>query len=190
MVNQPQFDFHELFRVAGTWHKDDQARIWVQGTVLIKFAMQNLHFKFAHVSGNFLASYAGLTSLEGLPDRVEGELSLSGSQVKNLIHAPNHVGKDLVIEHMPYLESLEGFPAYVGGVVKVTYNPQLPLLRCLQANQVKLTKPSFVTTEIFDKMKTCEKILNDERWRGKGKAGALNCANALKKAGLEGNARW
>lgn len=190
MVEKPKFSFEELFRVNGTWHEDDQGLIWVQGSVFVKYPMPELAYKFAHVSGNFLAGYKGLTSLEGLPRRVEGELALGGNKLKNLLDAPDHVGRDLAIESMPDLESLQGFPSHVGGTVHVTYNPQLPMLRCLQANQVKLTKPSFVTTEIFDAMNTCEQILNDDRWRGQGKTGMLNCALELKKAGLEGNAKW
>ena len=124
--------------------------------------------KFDRVSGSFVANSMGLATCKNLPRSVGLNLLLSYNQLKNLAHAPAHVG----------------------GTVNITWNPQLPMLRCLQAQHVIIHKPQFVTTESYEAMQACEAILNDHRWRGKGKTGMLNCALELKKAGLVENAKW
>lgn len=190
MVNAPKFDFKELYAVNGTWHEDDQQRIEVQGNVTMKWASATLGgYKFSHVSGNFEASYKSLESLEGLPTHVGGRLGLSGNRITNLQHCSAHVGKDLWITSLGSLTSLEGFPLHVGGTVHITWNPQLPMLRCLQAQYVEIHKPQFVTTESYEAMRACEAILHNPLWRGKGKSHMLNCALELKQAGFAENAR-
>lgn len=190
MVTQSSHKFEEWFDVKGTWRQDQEGVIWVTGDVILKWPQEQLPFKFALVSGDFIAAYKSLNSLEGLPVHVGGDLTLGGNKISNLSHAPNYVGKDLWLTNMSYLKSLEGFPSHVGGTVHIMWNPQLPMLRCLQAFQVEIHQPQFVNREIHDAIRTCEQILNNPAWIGKGKEGALNCALALKKAGLAENARW
>jgi hypothetical protein len=190
MVTSHKFKFEELFDVTGGWRADDAGDIHVQGHVRMKWSAPTLTYTFAHVSGDFDAGHKGLTSLKGLPEQVGGTLYIGGNRIQNLINCSRHVGEQLWINDLKLLHSLEGMPRHVGSRVFVTWQPELPLLRCLVAPQVQLGKPNFITQAIHERILTCERILNDERWVGKGKLGMLNCALELKRAGLEGNASW
>jgi hypothetical protein len=68
-----------------------------------------------------------------------------------------------------------------------TFDPNLPLLRAIQAQEISLyTKEGEVwqTPQAF----TCYEIL--KKYAGKGMELALNCGVELKDAGLTGNAAW
>lgn len=62
-----------------------------------------------------LFSDCAITSLEGLPDHVEGMLDFKNTRIKNLIGAPKYVGGTFDVSECDNLESLEGAPEYVGG---------------------------------------------------------------------------
>lgn len=190
MVTPSSHKLEDWFDIKGTWRQDQEGLIEVTGDALLQWPLDQLPVKFSLVSGNFVAAYKGLKSLEGLPYYVGGDLTLDGNKITNLSQAPDRVGRDLWLTNIPNLQSLEGFPAHVGNTVHITWNPNLPMLRCLQASQVEIHKPQFVTTQIHDAMRTCEQILNDPEWIGKGKTHMLKCALALKDAQLIGNARW
>lgn len=181
----------DYYRVWGTYSVDAQGSVAVEGHVSLIKRRPRLGVKFSEITGDFGAHGMGLISLQGLPDQIGGELIISGNKLHNLEGAPRTVKGGMVMDYMEHtLNSLEGAPDHVGGRLRITYDEQLPLLRCLVAAKVRLEQPASVTAAFWDKLITCEQILNDARWMGKGKSGMLNCAMELKRAGLGGNARW
>ena len=160
------------------------------------------------VEGYFGAEHCQLTNLEGAPKRIGGYFNVSGNKIKSLAGFPEHVGGAIFLHdnlltslkglpetmsddleiHGNDLTSLEGFPRSIAGWVTLDYTPTMPLLRTLGALHVNLV----VTIEDGGKeTKTkLQQILNDPRWIGQGRAGAIDCKRALVEAGFEGNARW
>jgi hypothetical protein len=181
----------DYYRVWGTYTVNAQGSVAVDGHVSLIKSRPRLGVKFNEITGDFGAHGKGLISLQGLPDEIGGALLINGNKLQNLVGAPRTVKGDMVISNIEHtLKSLEGAPDQVGGEFWCTYDEQLPLLRCLVAAKVRLEQPASVTAAFWDKQITCEQILNDARWMGKGKSGMLNCAIELKRAGLAGNARW
>ena len=130
------------------------------------------------VDGDFWCFNNQLTTLEHAPQRVDGTFDCGFNQLTTLAHAPNSVGVDFNCSGNK-LTSLEGLPV-VPGTLYLSYNPTLPLLRCLLAKKVKFV------TELQDK--TIEDILN--QYAGQGEAGAFACGAELATAGFKENARW
>jgi hypothetical protein len=130
------------------------------------------------VDGDFWCFNNQLTTLEHAPQRVDGTFDCGFNQLTTLAHAPNSVGVDFNCSGNK-LTSLEGLPV-VPGTLYLSYNPTLPLLRCLLARQVQF-QPTL-------KDKTIETILNQHA--GQGEAGAFACGAELATAGYKENARW
>lgn len=149
--------------------------------------LTNLEGAPKRVGGYFNVSNNSIKSLAGFPDDVGGSVFLSHNQLNSLKGLPETLSDDLEI-HGNNLTSLEGFPRSVAGWVTLDYTPTMPLLRTLGALHVNLV----VTTEHGGSaLKTkIQKILNDPRWIGQGRAGAIECKRELVEAGFEGNARW
>lgn len=189
-------DVHRIMRdyytVYGAWRVDEtDLRVWAASHVIMKKRRSTLGVTFAEINGDFGAVHQSLESLEGLPEQLEGDLMITGNLLKNLKGAPRVVKGNMDITGMDHvLKSLEGAPEKITRSVEITYSPYMPMLRCLAASHVALRQSSETNAQLFDQLLLCEEILNDPRWVGKGKLGMLNCALELKKAGLEGNARW
>lgn len=141
-----------------------------------------LPFQFGVVGGNLILANAGLTSLQGMPTEIKGMLSLSKNPLKNLVGCTQKIGEYLRLRQMPNLESLEGFPTQLKDYVALDWKPNLPLLRTLQAPGGVALWPGSPETEDI------EAIL--EKYKGQGRAGAIDCKRELVEAGFEGNARW
>jgi len=141
-----------------------------------------LPFQFGVVGGNLRLANAGLVSLQGMPTEIKGMLSLSKNPLKNLVGCTQKIGEYLRLRQMPELESLEGFPTQLAEYVALDWKPNLPLLRTLQAPGGAVLWPSNVETDEI------EYIL--EKYKGQGRAGAIDCKRELVEAGYEGNARW
>ncbi len=139
------------------------------------------------VDGYYDACNNQLVSLEGMAQDIGGQVILIKNNLPNLIGCPDWVGDDMSIVNNP-LTSLEGFPSKVVAWIYVSYTPTLPLLRLLGALHVEL----IVAREYggSDTRTKLQQIMNDYRWIGRGRAGAWDCRQALKKAGFEGNAKW
>lgn len=182
--------FKQLFDVDGVWHTDAEGHIHVQGDLNMITQSTQLWYQFAQVSGDFRVSRRGLMSLKGMPAEVGGTVYLSGNPLTNLDDCARHVKGSLYITNMPTLKELTGFPLRVGRICHITYDEHLPLLRCLAAQFVDLQDRELMTQKDYTRQLTCYEILNRDKWIGKGKTHMLNCALALKQAGLEGNARW
>lgn len=190
-LNTIQQEFLEWYQVEGTFEINTQRQVWIKGSVILKWLRPDLGFDFQEVTHSIYLSRKELKSLQGLPDQVGGDLEISGNPLVDLKHCSLHVGGSLWIDKMEdHLKSLEGFPPHVSKAVYVTYDPDLPMLRTLNAQEVSVNKTDYVNSEIFNKIQKLNQILNDPQWQGKGKSGMLNCALALKKAGLQGNAKW
>jgi len=149
--------------------------------------LTNLQGAPKRVGGYFNVSGNHIRDLAGFPESVGGSIFLANNNLKSLRGLPETISDDLEI-HGNDLASLEGFPRSVAGWVTLDYTPTMPLLRTLGALHVNLV----VTTEHGGSaLKTkIQKILNDPRWIGQGRAGAIDCKRELVAAGFEGNARW
>jgi hypothetical protein len=133
---------------------------------------------------NIVADHNDLTDLVGGPKEVLGTFNLAKNKLTNLLHSPVKVD-ELIVYDNP-LESLEGFPSEIQAIY-LDNNPTLPLLRTLvckkEVNIIDAQTGEFLEHDAMA-------VLNDPRWLGKGKLGAIPCAAALIKAGFGGNAKW
>jgi hypothetical protein len=100
----------------------------------------HLPVKFKTISGNLRVNNNTLTSLEGCPQVVPGFFDCSDNHLTNLVGGPTHVGGQMAgLDHYSALftqdhplQSLDGLPESVAGILFVSYTPKLPLLRlCL-----------------------------------------------------------
>jgi hypothetical protein len=139
-----------------------------------------------YISGDFYAHRCGLTKLECPDTQVSNSLELADNYFSSLEGLPK-VGMYLNLKSNDILRSLEGWNTGCYSIL-LEWKPNMPLLKCLQARQgVGFTSNYKVDTF---KQREVSDILNDERWLGKGKTGAIPCAAALIKAGYAGNAKW
>lgn len=182
----------EYYSIYGSHTVDDlDLTVRAHGHVILRKNRPNLGVKFSQITGDYGAHRKGLQSLQGLPEQVGGDLMISGNELENLLGAPKVVRGSMDITHMQHtLKNLAGMPERIEGVLYVTYDPQLPLLRSLAASAVVLRQAEYTSAKLFEAQTRCEEILNNPQWIGKGKRYMLNCALELKKAGLGGNAAW
>jgi hypothetical protein len=129
------------------------------------------------VSQSYYCDRNQLQSLKGAPQVVPGSFWCQHNKLTNLHHAPFEVyGRFFAIEN-PF-ESLEGLPETINGLLIITYDTSLPMLRLLQYNYVTVDDGPDVVKEIINK------------YAGTGKKGMLGAAVELTKAGYKANARW
>ena len=133
------------------------------------------------VMGEFRCISNQLKTLEGGPRSVLGSYLCGFNQLENLQGAPEKV-KRLSCVANP-LKSLEGLPASLEELVLI-YDPKLPLLRALAAQQITFTHR---VDETPPPEKLAE-IIN--KYAGLGREGAFDCRRELRAAGFEDNARW
>jgi hypothetical protein len=205
-VNQIEQKLNKYFRVSGViTHIDpDTGKIDVDGGVTLTRKVTRLPVSFANVSKWFDCSDNKLTTLQGAPSHVGDYFDCSENALTSLMHAPEYVGRGFSCGHNKLvnlkgapdsvdgdficvsnpLESLEGAPTHVRIQFIVSYTPDLPLLRVLNAR-----KGVWLDWGL-EPQQDVERILNDPEFQGKGKVGAIKCAIALIKAGYKGNARW
>jgi hypothetical protein len=133
------------------------------------------------VGGNYWCNHCNLTSLAGAPNSVGGGFYCSDNGLHNLIGAPETVGDDFFCADNP-LKSLEGLPKVIPGELRLSYDPELPLLRTLIANMVTFANyyqyPASTVQDILAK------------YAGQGKSAMFDCQKDLEDAGFEENARW
>lgn len=166
--------------------------------------------KFGIVDGEFRATHMNLTSLENAPDSCHdlyvsgnrltslkycpvylGTLDVSNNRITNFHHAPDIVR--FIHAYMNPLTSLEGFansdsdPDAEIDYVDITFDPHLPMLRLLNAEEIHVSSPGPGYSHITA-FQPVHDILN--KYAGQGKAGALKCAAELIRAGFKENARW
>jgi hypothetical protein len=180
-----EMDLHDRCTVDGDVTISDDGLINVYGWVKVKTATRDgkLGFRFGKLRGYFNVSGLDLVSLEGCPKFVGGSFNCRDNKLRDLKGGPQEVGGIYRATSNP-LESLEGLSVYIDKYIQLNYSDKLPLLRGLGAAEGVFLEPTNAFTSRI------EDILNDSRWEGKGKAGAIPCAAALIKAGFGGNAKW
>lgn len=146
---------------------------WCYGALL-----ETLRGAPTSVGGNFCCNNNQLTSLAHAPTSVTGDFWCNNNQLTSLAHAPASVGGAFYCENNP-LETLEGLPIKMTSL-KISYSPNLPLLRSLGAQSIQFDPPL--------RDPTLGEILN--RYAGQGEAGAFACGAELANAGYKENARW
>lgn len=129
------------------------------------------------VGGNFSCNNNNLESLAGAPTQVGGYFDCSTNELTTLVHAPKQIMDLFTCIENPLLD-LKGMPELMGSV-EVTWDPGLPLLRCLNAQ---------LDIDIYDAPSQLREII--QRYAGQGKSGAIACAVELGRAGYKENARW
>jgi hypothetical protein len=158
-----------------------------------------------------------LESFEGFPDEVRGILMLASNKFTSLNGMPKYVF-DLSIWNNP-LTSLDGLEKSHVRFLRIDWNPDLPLLKCifhcerldLPNEKGQARKACSIINEINIDLKNKRediltqymgKLPNNDDWtkeetdnlkkhhRGITKKGVYECQYALIKAGLKGNARW
>jgi hypothetical protein len=160
-----------------------------------------LPIKLHMVDGEVSGPWMELRTLNNFPD-VCSTLDVSHNLITSLTHAPGYVREmdvkhNLIssLEHVSDtcefvnvirnpLTSLKGLPDTPSDDLEVhlTWTPDLPLLRLLNATQVSIVDNN------SQPLRDLNQIMN--KYTGKGKSFMLNCALELKQAGYVGNARW
>lgn len=143
-----------------------------------------LPVRFGWIEGDFNVSASNLSTLEGCPTHVTGFCFVSNNPIENLVGAPKKVDHMFVMEDLPQLQSLEGFPTEVA-VCRFTWRHDLPLLRLLQARRLTIGNPGPSHDSPSNR---CLAIL--QKYVGRGEAGAFECGAELATAGFKENARW
>lgn len=135
----------------------------------------------AHVGDNFNCAHCVLTSLAGAPEIIPGWFDCRMNHLTKLQHAPKQVIGMLDCSDNP-LVNMEGAPTNMG-VINISYDPNLPLLRCLNSQlDINLVGGDSDTTLKLENIMT--------RYLGSDKAGMLKCAAEMIRAGYKDNARW
>lgn len=179
----------EHFRLSGTYTIHNGV---VDVTGDVTFSNNNLTqmpVNFGTVYGDFIIRNSGVTTLVGSPKIVTQRFTADNcSNLTTCLGAPEHVLGSFTIYKCP-LENLQGFPTECS-YAAVEYDEYLPVLRLLQ---VKGNVDFYVSDYDTNKEQASEDVMNilqDARWKGKGKQGMLNCALELKKHGFAGIAGW
>ncbi len=192
MVDKTEIDraFRVYFRVLGTYEIDDQGYISVKGDVDARedFPGPHLPVNFGRVDGNFdLEVQDHLTDLQGAPHTVTGEFFVISNNLTDLTGAPSYVGARCVIRSQQ-LRSLAHLPSHCS-VLRINVSPTLPLLRLTEREYPiqwgYLTKHGGSGNP---QLRAATYIMN--KYMGTGRAGAIQAAVELVKAGCKGNARW
>ena len=178
------------------------SQVHVPGDVNIGSHIRKLDVQFS--SANRFRMSDKIQSLEGSPRKVM-QFSADRSEISDLTGGPKYVSGTYYATNCPNLTSFRGGPAEckffnaVGSVkfsswdwdptgvehIHLSVNENTPLLRTICTQKVSLHK----TFRVRSVGKLVE-ILNDPRWIGKGKVGAIPCAAELIKAGFGAHARW
>lgn len=118
-----------------------------------------------------------LTTIKGLPVITHGDLLIGYNRLASLEGISSKIEGDFYCDHNP-LVNLDHWPDHIGGLVKISWRPDLPLLKTLIAKKVVCVG----APEIVQKILT--------QYAGQGQQGALACAAELAAAGFKENARW
>jgi hypothetical protein len=209
-IDQDSIDqlLSQYFMIKGTYFINDDGYVTVMGdcsaynnVVTNKWLgrIKKFPIKFLEISGNFVCRAAGLTTLIGSPIKIGGNfdcsgnnllsLELSTTEVRDFICSYNEltslVGLPKLIKRHIYcnqnpLKSLEGLPDSFTGYIRLTWNPDLPLLRLLRCDTIVIRKNPPIISD----------ILNKYNGPNFSRASILACQKELVKNGFEGNASW
>ena len=145
-----------------------------------------LPVQFGTVSGTFSVAKTRLQSLAGAPVSVGGICWISDNLLTSLEGGPQHIHHLLIMDNLPALASLTGFPPDIN-TCRFTWRKDLPLLRLLQAKRLilSLEQQGLLPSS---PPKKCLEILN--KYLPQGKRGMFDCQKELEDAGFPENARW
>lgn len=111
----------QQIRHMGTYQVDEHGVVNVTGNVLYDPRISKLKVQFGTITGSIdkpigskFQKSPQLTTLVGFPRRVGHNVGISGSQIKDLSHAPNQVGGSFSAYRCKNLTSLQGAPRWVG----------------------------------------------------------------------------
>lgn len=177
-------------------HVDDNGLLNVMGDVVVKMEWTTnqsvglpegkIPVAFGTVSGTFSVARTNLRSLKGAPVSVGRICWIGDNPLTSLEGGPQHIHHLLIIDELPLLSSLDGFPPHCN-TCRFTWTEHLPLLRLIQAKKLilDLNQQSMLPNS---KPKRCFEILN--RHAGQGEAGAFACGAELANIDCKENARW
>jgi hypothetical protein len=185
---------------------DDDGVVSCEGSIELTSSITELPVKFGRVSNNFKLETGRLNTLEGCPTYVGNTFTSTNNPIKDLTGAPQRVGGLVMINHSQItnlkgcpktkhlylannpLTSLEGLPKRLQ-LVTVSYDPHLPLLRTLTAQEIDILSAYPMSSQPMEKIRDCKRIL--EKYASTtNPADILRCASELNEHGLEGNAEW
>jgi phosphoserine phosphatase len=191
-------DIKEYFKIKNYTIKDGLISADDDDVELIK-KVEKLPVQFGHISAGFYCYNNQLTSLEGAPQSLGGNFDCRNNQLTSLEGAPQSVGGYFYcaynqltsLEGAPNsvgiyfdcrynkLTSLEGAPKEVGGVFYCDWSEDLPLLRLVRYQNVRI----FNNDQVND-------IINKYSYHKPLKEAILLCQKELIDKGFIGNAAW
>jgi hypothetical protein len=192
MVDKTEIDraFRVYFRVLGTYEIDHEGRINVKGDVNARedFSGPHLPVQFGKVEGDCdLEVQDRLQDLQGAPHTVTGEFFVLAKNLTHLTGAPEHVGARCVLRSNQ-LRSLAHLPK-TAQALRINMSPTLPLLRLTERSYpIVWGFPASLGGTSNPLLKKATEIM--DKYVGTGRAGALQAAVELIKAGCKENARW
>lgn len=151
------------------------------------------------VNGNFDCSLNRLMNLEHLPMHIKGSISLGGNKLASLNGAPKRVNGFFFVNHNQ-LKTLKGVPEYIQEDFDVSNNPleNLNDWPLHIGGKVHVSwKPKLPLLKTLTALRgvACEGAPQQvqiilDTYAGEGKQGAIKAAAELIKAGYKENARW
>lgn len=194
----------QYFIIDGDFSVDIEGLISVNGSVIPSGGkkLDKLPVNFETVNGRFACDNMGLTTLEGCPKYIKGNFNCRDNKLESFYGGPEEVERSFVcanneiplknligspkrVQHFILqtpIESLEGLPEIIRGKIEILNNETLPLLRLLFVKELKMIR--IIDLINHDEL---EDILN--KYIGQGRAGAIQCAAELTRAGYKGNAK-
>lgn len=175
-----------FFNIDGEYSINDGI-VNVDGNVKLIKQTTRLPVKFGIISGLFDCGRKNLTSLIGSPTEARN-FKCENNKLTSLVGGPKIIGNSYLCFNNP-LQSLDGVPTEMAGWFAISYSSNLPLLRLVLINGVKriaFTKGTPISSRNIQYIELSE-VLN--KYLGKGKAGAIQCAAELSKLGFKENAR-
>lgn len=94
---------------------NDDLSVDVKGDFILKRWMfpdniKELPFKLRNIYGNFQLNNLEITTLNNAPDFIENDFSIEGTNLTNLVGAPQEIGGTLFLSRCQNLTSLKGMP--------------------------------------------------------------------------------
>jgi hypothetical protein len=179
----------EYFKVIGVTQSHN-GWIFRKGCELKKMGIKELP-KIAQIIGNTNLNPEGvqgsLTSLSGLPDKLDGYLSVPNHQLSSLAGAPTIIHGNFFAQDNP-LTSFEGLPGKITGKFVFSWNPNLPLMKLFERDR----EIPNVHVVPFSKDRNTVSPAGQvdaiiQQWLPRKKF--MACAAALHAAGFHNNAR-
>jgi hypothetical protein len=177
----------EYFRFDSSFNIHDDGEVDMLGDCRLKKPATHFPFNFGTIFGSFITiTNGGLVSLVGSPKRVDKNFYCFRNKITTLIGGPITVGGNYNVSRNP-VNSLDGIPESIQGDLVIDYYRDLPIIRLLKVKNVTGIHLYSRMGDSEDDVRRIEEIVN--RYLGKGRGGALQCAAELVKAGFKGNAR-